>query len=67
MKMEKLHESHFGKYKCQATNSLGTTSKTIEITGFHILENNYFIFDKHFQENLVPPYFLKAREKYCQV
>ena len=33
MKIEKLSEKNFGKYKCKATNSLGTAEEIVEVTG----------------------------------
>ena len=35
MKIEKLNVNNFGKYKCRATNSLGTAEETVEITGLY--------------------------------
>jgi len=33
MKIEKLYEKNFGKYKCKARNSLGKAENSIELTG----------------------------------
>ena len=58
MKIEKLKVKNFGKYKCKASNALGNTEETIEITGIRTLMSiDSFLDRTKFSGKPRPPIF----------
>ena len=57
MKIEKLYEKNFGKYKCKARNSLGTAEDSIELTGFKAKYSDEYIYDFTILGKPRPPIF----------
>ena len=57
MKIEKLYEKNFGKYKCKARNSLGKAEDSIELTGFKVKYSDEYIYAYTILGKPRPPIF----------